>query len=142
MAARGATTEVGHAQIAGIDESNKVGSFPVEQRIGPDGIGGRMPDLGVQRLHMGFLLGHRDAVSSVAVSTTNLQRIRSTRLFMGIAGVFMALNTSLAFGKRQLRGLTHEVNYPLQSFQGNGFVFRLNNGLFAPVGTKSPERNL
>ena len=72
MTIRGSAAQTSDAQIAGIDEADKLGAFVIQQGVGTDGIGRRMPDLRVPRLHVCFELCRRITVAAMTVGAAQL----------------------------------------------------------------------
>ena len=73
MAAGGAATDVGHAQVAWVDKADKLRAFVIEQCVRADRIGGRLPGAGKARQHVSLFLQGTIRITPVAIATAEVE---------------------------------------------------------------------
>src|SRR5205807_8213149 len=69
MTVGGAATDMGHAQIAGIDKAHELGRLMIEQRIAADRIGRRPPGVGEARRNVSLILEATGRVPAVSLGS-------------------------------------------------------------------------
>jgi hypothetical protein len=68
-------SDVGNSQVTGIHESNKFGTFVIQECVGAHGIGGSWPKGWVFWLHVGTLFGKHVGISAMAIGATDIDCI-------------------------------------------------------------------
>src|SRR5207248_9930837 len=80
VAADGAATDVGDAEIAGVDEADELGRLVVEQGVGPDRVAGAGPGVGEARPDVGAVDVGAAGVAAVAVGAAELDGFLEVRI--------------------------------------------------------------
>ena len=131
-----AATQVGDAQVAGVDEADELGRLVVEQRVGADRVGRRGPGVGIARLDVGRFLDGGCRVAAVAIAAAQLERVLAVR----VAHVLVALHAADTLGCGLLGRLLHQVDCCSSGGIGKGTVTWLlpADGRSGTAGCKSP----
>ena len=100
------TSDMRYAQITRIHEPHKLRTLVIHQRVRTNRIRRRWPQSRILRRNVRPLLGENIRVSTMAIRTPNVHRVRS----MHRPNVAMAMNTRLPLAQRILTTLPKHVD--------------------------------
>ena len=111
MTACGAATEVGHAQVAGIDEPDEFRTLVVQEGVRAYRVGRSRPCLREPGVDVSEFFSAGLRVTAVTIGASQTQGLFFGRA-VRIGNRAMALHTTRALERRLLRRLPKQIDFP------------------------------
>ena len=111
MTARGAATEVGHAQVAGVDEADELRSLVVQKGVRAYRVGRTRPCVREPGGDVGEFFSVRLRITAVTVGASETQGPFFGRA-VRIGNRAMAFHTTRTLERRLLRRLPKQIDFP------------------------------
>src|SRR5687768_9087207 len=125
---------MGDAQVARVDEADKLGPLVIEQRVGAHGVGGGSPGIGKRRLHVCLVLVFAGRIAAVAVDAGHVKRLGFSRREVRIVAILVALDAAVTIGVGSFFCLMQRV----AAAQGSGFGKRIRySGIALRLGIEN-----